>query len=103
MPPGCHQLRLCGSLFDIFSVTLQALAARQASQPSAAPNEQKDTQSQHLGLVIKRDHFSLQTLAQAGDARDMAPDAKILPRSRSRHLLHQETGAPALRESDATA
>lgn len=28
----------------------------------------------------------------------MAPDAEILPRSRSRHLLRQETGAPALRK-----
>lgn len=29
----------------------------------------------------------------------MAPDAEILPRSRSRHLLRQETGAPALRKT----
>ena len=29
----------------------------------------------------------------------MAPDAEILPRSRSRHLLRQETGAPALRKA----
>lgn len=28
----------------------------------------------------------------------MAPDVEILPRSRSRHLLRQETGAPALRK-----
>lgn len=59
----------------------------------------KDTQSQHLRLVVKGDHFPLQTLAQAGEARDMAPDAEILPRSRSRHLLRQETGAPALRKT----
>lgn len=36
-----HQLRLRGSLFDIFSVTLQALATRQASDPSAARNKQR--------------------------------------------------------------
>lgn len=29
----------------------------------------------------------------------MAPDAEILPRSRSRHLLRQETGAPASRKT----
>lgn len=29
----------------------------------------------------------------------MAPDTEILPRSRSRHLLRQETGAPALRKT----
>lgn len=94
MQLSSHQLRLRGPLFDIFSVTLQALPARQAGPIRPQPPA-KDTQSQHLGLVVESDHFSLQTLAQAGEASDMAPDAEILPRSRSRHLLRQETGAPA--------
>lgn len=91
-----HQLRLRGSLFDIFSVTLQAREARQAGQRTVrGAGQTKDTQGQHLGLVVERDHFSLKPLPQAGEARDMAPDAEILPRSRSRHLLRQDTGAPA--------
>lgn len=81
----CHQLRLRGALFERSLVPLQA----------SGSGPQKDTQSQHLGLVVEGDHFALQPLAQAGEARDMAPDAKILPRSRSRHLLRQETGASA--------
>lgn len=77
-----------------FRFTLQARDARQAVRPRRDTNT-KDTQGQHLGLVVERDHFSLEPLAQAGEARDMAPDAEILPRSRSRHLLRQEdTGAP---------
>lgn len=59
---------------------------------------EKDTQSQHLGLVVKSHDLPVQTLPQAGEAGDMAPDAEILPRSRSRHLLRQEPGAPALRK-----
>ena len=75
--------------------------ARPTGPPAARGERGKDTQGQHLGLVVERDHLSLQTLAQAGEARDMAPDAEILPRSRSRHLLRQETGAPTLRKDDA--
>lgn len=82
----------------MFSATLQALATRQASELPVRENRIKDTQSQHLSLVVEGDYFSLQLLAQACEARDMAPDAEILPRSRSRHLLRQETGAPALRK-----
>lgn len=90
-----HQLRLRRSLFEICMVTPPGPSSAGGPGPSGSRPAAKDTQSQHLGLVVEGDHFSLQPLAQAGEARDMAPDAKILPRSRSRHLLRQETGASA--------
>lgn len=94
-----HQLRLRGSLFDIHFGYPTGPCSQAGQQAVRSSKQTKDTQSQHLRLVVKRDDFSLQTLAQAGEARDMAPDAEIFPRSRSRHLLRQETGAPALRKT----